>query len=170
MKRYCRFISVSKLAGWHDAFFIEDGGSILIDGKEETVTYIDQEHFLIGLKCFHISEFYYKVGKYHLVLPGKGLKTKKYGPNYNSYLDGTYEKILIPDIKLSCDFSNLRIIRETIPLGKYAYDLRYDDEGRGIASEIAEYVLINHLGTIVSEVPILKPKQKIYLEKDIEFI
>lgn len=51
-------------------------------------------------------------------------------------------------------FSTFRINRDTIPKGFYAYDVRHDDEGNGIPIEIANYILVNHWGTVISKTPI----------------
>ena len=44
-------------------------------------------------------------------------------------------------------FTSIRIKRDTIPDGLYAYDVRHDDECRGIPCEIAPFVMVNHWGT-----------------------
>lgn len=41
-------------------------------------------------------------------------------------------------------FTSIRIRRDTIPDGLYAYDVRHDDECRGIPCEIAPFVMVNH--------------------------
>jgi hypothetical protein len=46
-------------------------------------------------------------------------------------------------------FTSIRIKRDTIPDGLYAYDVRHDDECRGIPCEIAPFVMVNHWGTII---------------------
>lgn len=42
-------------------------------------------------------------------------------------------------------FTSIRIKRDTVPDGLYAYDVRHDDECRGIPCEIAPYY--NRVGT-----------------------
>lgn len=44
-------------------------------------------------------------------------------------------------------FTSIRIKRDTVPDGLYTYDVRHDDECRGIPCEIAPYVMVNHWGT-----------------------
>ena len=46
-------------------------------------------------------------------------------------------------------FTSIRIKRDTIPDGLYTYDVRHDDECRGIPCEIAPFVMVNHWGTII---------------------
>ncbi len=68
-------------------------------------------------------------------------------------------------------FSDLRIDRETVPEGVYAYDVRHCDEGWGEAAEIKEFVLVNHMGTILSDKPIdLGEDGYSILEKDFEYL
>lgn len=43
-------------------------------------------------------------------------------------------------------FTNFRIKRDTVPDGLYAYDVRHDDDCRGIPCEIAPFIMINHWG------------------------
>lgn len=45
-------------------------------------------------------------------------------------------------------FTSIRIKRDTVPDGLYTYDVRHDDECRGIPCEIAPFVMVNHWGTI----------------------
>ena len=51
-------------------------------------------------------------------------------------------------------FTILRIDRNTIPKGLYAYDVRHCDEDWGSPCEIKEFVLVNHMGTLISKTPI----------------
>lgn len=49
-------------------------------------------------------------------------------------------------------FTNMRIDRNTLPDGLYAYDLR--DEGDGEPNELKSFVLVNHWGTVVVKEPV----------------
>ena len=49
-------------------------------------------------------------------------------------------------------FTNLRVIRESIPEGLYAYDVR--DDCDGIFWQIQPRVLVNHWGTIIGCQPV----------------
>lgn len=173
-ERQCRFVSISEKEGVHDSFKIADRGTIFINGKESYVYYIDEYHFMVGQRCFHIFEFYDRVVSEagNIVLPGKGLVTREYGTNYRAYEKDSYAHVVLPDIGNDVfEFSNLHIIRETLPLGRYAYDLRHDDEGLGIPCELSRIILVNHLGTIISTQPLLSLDDKcVYLEKDMFFV
>lgn len=49
-------------------------------------------------------------------------------------------------------FTSMRIDRNTIPEGFYAYDLRdADSDSEMWFSELKDYVLVNHAGTILTE-------------------
>ncbi len=54
-------------------------------------------------------------------------------------------------------FTSIRIKRDTVPEGLYAYDVRHDDECRGIPCEIAPFIMVNHWGTIILTEPLELP-------------
>ena len=54
-------------------------------------------------------------------------------------------------------FTSIRIKRDTVPDGLYTYDVRHDDECRGIPCEIAPFVMVNHWGTIIPAEPLELP-------------
>lgn len=167
----CKFLSFSEDNGYYLGFEILDGGSIFIDGVENDVTYIDDKHFMVGFKCYHMNDFYESMvaGTKKKVTAGKKVVTKKYGKNYVSYQNAQFSLIKIPDLNLLYQFSDLRIIRETLPLGVYAYDLRSDDDGVGEACEIAEKIMVNYLGTIVTSKPLMKSGESLLLSSDIQY-
>lgn len=47
-----------------------------------------------------------------------------------------------------------RIDRDTVPKGMYLYEVRHDDDGRGDPCEIAEKIMVNHWGTLITNRPI----------------
>lgn len=51
-------------------------------------------------------------------------------------------------------FTNFRINRDTIPRGCFAYEVRHDDECRGEPVEISRRIIVNHWGTLISNVPL----------------
>ena len=46
-------------------------------------------------------------------------------------------------------FTPIRIDRDTVPKGYYLYEVRYDDDCRGDAVQIAHNILVNHWGSIL---------------------
>lgn len=51
-------------------------------------------------------------------------------------------------------FTNLRIDRSTVPKGMYTYEVRHDDFMLGEPCQIAEHILVNHWGTVISNSPL----------------
>ena len=51
-------------------------------------------------------------------------------------------------------FTNLRCDRDTLPDGMYMYEIRHDDDGQGIPCEIADWIMVNHWGTVISNRPV----------------
>lgn len=41
-----------------EAFQIKDGGTIIIDGVERSVTYVNEDYFLVDIKCYSHRSFY----------------------------------------------------------------------------------------------------------------
>jgi len=46
-------------------------------------------------------------------------------------------------------FTSIRIKRDTVPDGLYAYDVQHDDECQDIPCEIAPFAMVNHWSTII---------------------
>lgn len=51
-------------------------------------------------------------------------------------------------------FTCLRVDRTTVPKGYFLYEVREDDDGNGEPCQIAKGILVNHLGTLISNKPI----------------
>ena len=68
-------------------------------------------------------------------------------------------------------FTSIRIKRDTVPDGLYTYDVRHDDECRGIPCEIAPYVMVNHWGTIILAEPLELPDdRRRYIDEETDWI
>ena len=64
-------------------------------------------------------------------------------------------------------FTSIRIKRDTIPDGLYAYDVRHDDECRGIPCEIAPFVMVKHWVSIILAKPlVLQDEGRRYIDED----
>ena len=50
-------------------------------------------------------------------------------------------------------FSNLRLDRNTVPDGLHMYEVRHDDDCQGIPVELANWIMVNFWGTIISDTP-----------------
>ena len=66
-----------------------------------------------------------------------------------------YEEITVCDKPTL--FTSVRIKRDSVPAGLYAYDVRHDDECRGIPCEIAPFIMVNHWGTFILAEPLELP-------------
>ncbi len=65
----------------------------------------------------------------------------------------------------------MRISRKTLPDGIYAYDLRDRDDCSGNLAELRNFVLVNHLGTVITKEPIEGADDGIVLEeKDYSYL
>lgn len=56
-------------------------------------------------------------------------------------------------------FTCLRVDRDTVPQGMYMYEVRHDDDQQGEPVQIANWIMVNHWGTLISNRPIrLEPR------------
>lgn len=59
-------------------------------------------------------------------------------------------------------FTCIRIDRSSVPEGLYMYEVRHDDNQQGDPVQIANWIMVNHWGTLISSVPLaLIPSTKI---------
>ena len=54
---------------------------------------------------------------------------------------------------IECDFSDMRIDRNTVPEGRYQYEVA-DDESQGEPLRVRKGIMVNFFGTLVSDVPL----------------
>lgn len=67
-------------------------------------------------------------------------------------------------------FTCLRLKRDTVPDNMFCYDIRHSDDGAE-ACEVARFILVNHMGTIITKTPIELVEGEHYnLEDDINFL
>ena len=67
-----------------------------------------------------------------------------------------YEVVTIFNVPML--FTNARIPKEEVPPEMFRYDIRDSDECNGDMSQIKDWVLVNHWGTVLSKIQI-KPKE-----------
>ena len=83
-------------------------------------------------------------------------------------MTGIYEEVTVLGKPML--FTDLRIDRATFPKGLYMYEVRYDDDNCGDPVQIANWVMVNHLGTLISREPLkLVPSKAVnnaYLDID----
>ena len=63
-------------------------------------------------------------------------------------------------------FTSLRIDRKTLPEGLYAYDLRDCDDCTGDPSELKNYVMVNHWGTVIVKEPIEGAENGVLMDRN----
>lgn len=51
-------------------------------------------------------------------------------------------------------FTCVRVNRKTVPEGLYMYEVRHDDNQHGLPVQIANWIMVNHWGTLISNKPI----------------
>ena len=54
-------------------------------------------------------------------------------------------------------FTCLRVDRDTVPQGMYMYEVRHDDDQQGEPVQIANWIMVNHWGTLLSLIHISEP-------------
>lgn len=58
-------------------------------------------------------------------------------------------------------FTSVWVDRGTVPDGLFMYEVQHDDEQQGLPIQIADSVIVNHLGTLISDQPIaLEPNSE----------
>ena len=59
-------------------------------------------------------------------------------------------------------FTCARVDRDTVPKGLYMYEVRHDDDQQGDPVQIANWIMVNHWGTLITNKPIrLEPSERI---------
>ena len=59
-------------------------------------------------------------------------------------------------------FTCARVDRDTVPEGLYMYEVRHDDDQQGDPVQIANWIMVNHWGTLITNKPIrLEPSERI---------
>ena len=68
------------------------------------------------------------------------------------YRKEKFQKVSVCGIP--CDFSDVRIDRSTVPKDRYQYEVADDDESQGEPSRVKLGIMVNFLGTLISDVPL----------------
>ena len=75
-------------------------------------------------------------------------------PRYNAMTEDFEEVTLFSQ---PCIFTPLRIERSSIPIGYHLYEVRHDDDCQGDAVQIAQNVVVNHWGSLITRNKIMLP-------------
>lgn len=73
-------------------------------------------------------------------------------------MEETFENVTV--LRHPMLFTCLRVDRKTVPEGLFLYEVRHDDDQQGEPVQIANWVMVNHWGTLISD-------RKIALEPNI---
>ena len=71
---------------------------------------------------------------------------------------------------IECNFSDMRIDRSTVPKDRYQYEVADDDESQGEPSRVKLGIMVNFLGTLISDVPLLLGSDGVLWLDDGEFL
>lgn len=69
-------------------------------------------------------------------------------------MNGDYRTEKMQEVEvcgIRCEFSDMRITSETIPEGKFQYEVAHDDEGLGDPARVKKSLWVNFFGTIISD-------------------
>lgn len=70
---------------------------------------------------------------------------------------------------IPCGFSDMRIDRETVPEGRYQYEVAGDDDSGGDPARVQKGVLANFFGTLICDRPLPVGKDGILWLDDNDF-
>lgn len=68
------------------------------------------------------------------------------------YSTELFEKVSVCGIL--CEFSDIRIDRDTIPEGRYQYEVAGDDDSGGDPARVQSGVMVNFFGTLICNEPL----------------
>lgn len=80
--------------------------------------------------------------------------------NYN---DEHFQNVEVKGIK--CLFNDMRIARETVPKGKYLYEVA-DGDSDGTPARIREGIMVNFYGTLITDKPLPLEDGVMWLEEN----
>lgn len=69
-----------------------------------------------------------------------------------------------------CDFSDMRIDRSTVPKERYQYEVADDDESQGNPVRVGYGIMVNFIGTLISDVPLPLVDDKVLWLQDEDFV
>jgi hypothetical protein len=78
-------------------------------------------------------------------------------------MEEIFEEVTI--LNIPALFISLRIDRRTVPAGYHVYEVRHDDDCQGDAVQIAQGIMVNHWGSLITRDEIALPDGK-YLDID----
>ena len=68
------------------------------------------------------------------------------------YRTQRFQKVSVCGIP--CEYHDMRIDRNTVPKGKYQYEVADDDDSNGDPARVKMGIMVNFFGTLVSDEPL----------------
>lgn len=68
------------------------------------------------------------------------------------YRKEVFEKVSVCGIE--CEFNDMRIDRNTVPKGKYQYEVAGDDDSGGDPARVKQAIQVNFFGTLICDKPL----------------
>ena len=68
------------------------------------------------------------------------------------YRKEAFEKVTVCGVE--CEFNDMRIDRNTVPKGKYQYEVAGDDDSGGDPARVKSVILVNFFGTLICDKPL----------------
>lgn len=68
------------------------------------------------------------------------------------YRKEAFEKVSVCGIE--CEFNDMRIDRNTVPKGKYQYEVAGDDDSGGDPARVKQAIMVNFFGTLICDKPL----------------
>ena len=113
---------------------------------------------IMGFVCFFCGSVNYPT-KDSLNKNGKLLPIRKGVDKMSKLLNAMEEDFTeVTILEKPALFTDMRIDRNTVPKGYYAYDVRHDDECQGEAVQLARSILVNHWGALITQEKIKLPR------------
>ena len=84
------------------------------------------------------------------------------------YRKEKFQKVSVCGIP--CDFSDMRIDRRTVPKERYQYEVADDDESQGDPVRVGYGIMVNFIGTLISDVPLPLVDDKVLWLQDEDFV
>ena len=86
--------------------------------------------------------------------------------------DYTKEAMIVVRVKgIDCQFTDIRIDRNTVPEGKFMYEVGADDDCGDEPARVKKGILVNFFGTLISDTELPLDEGVLWLEEgDFEWI
>ncbi len=88
--------------------------------------------------------------------------------NRLDYREERFEKVSVCGIE--CEFNDMRIDRNTVPVGKYQYEIAGDDDCGDEPVRVSQRVIVNFFGTLISSQPLLIGNEGVLWLSDGNFV